>query len=123
MVARTIDAEFIRILAGTHQIRLAFERIGPREGDDHVWIVHLPKTTGIDSNGLLEKYPAYDSEIERMASTLMPWLNGELRTARPMPLEEGAKRLEIPNAKDLERFYPIDIETSMISMLASADIR
>lgn len=116
MVARTIDAEFIRILAGTHQIRLAFERIGPREGDDHVWIVHLPQSTGIDSNGLLEEYPAYDSEIERMASDLMPLFDGELRTARPMPNIEGANRLGIPTDVG-------NIEASMISMSASADIR
>ena len=118
MVARTIDAEFIRILAGTHQIRLAFDRIGPREGDDYVWIVHLPLTTGIDSNGLLKEYPAHDSDIERMASNLMPWLNGELRTARPVPNREGAERLDIPPSEPI-----IGIESSMIMIAASADIR
>ncbi len=118
MVARTIDAEFIRILAGTHQIRVAFDRIGPRTGDDHVWIVHLPTTTGIDSNGLLQEYPTYDSNIERKASDLMPWLNGELRTARPIPNREGANRLEIPSSESIS-----GIESSMIMMAASADIR
>lgn len=118
MVARTIDAEFIRILAGTHQIRLAFDRIGPREGDGHVWIVYLPRTTGIDSNGLLEEYPAHEPAIEQMASDLMPWLNGELRTARPVPNREGADRLEIPSSEPIS-----GIESSMIMMAASADIR
>ena len=85
---------------------------------DSVWIVHLPTTTGIDSNGLLQEYPTYDSNIERKASDLMPWLNGELRTARPIPNRDGANRLEIPSSEPIS-----GIESSMIMMAASADIR
>ena len=42
MVAKTPDAEFIRLVSGTHQINKAFERAGLAVGDERAWVVFLP---------------------------------------------------------------------------------
>ena len=41
-VARSIDAEFMRYLAGTHHISEAFTRSGYVDGSQAAWIVYLP---------------------------------------------------------------------------------
>lgn len=43
MISRSLDGEFMRLLAGTHQMRLAFERAGLTTGDTQAWLVHLPE--------------------------------------------------------------------------------
>jgi len=48
MVARSIDAEFLRYLAGTHHIAEAFRRTGVKPGDGQGWIVHLDSATKSD---------------------------------------------------------------------------
>ena len=42
-VARSIDAEFMRYLAGTHHVSEAFARAGYQEGSGDAWILHLPQ--------------------------------------------------------------------------------
>ena len=46
MVARSIDAEFLRYLAGTHHISEAFARAGLQEGQTAAWVLHLPTARG-----------------------------------------------------------------------------
>ena len=43
MVANSPDAEFLRIISGTHQVRIAFENAGIRNNDHYAWIVRLPE--------------------------------------------------------------------------------
>tara|TARA_B100001113_G_C20775232_1_gene477142 strand:- start:64 stop:621 length:558 start_codon:yes stop_codon:yes gene_type:complete len=117
MVARTIDAEFIRILSGTHQIRVAFERAGVRKGDKHAWILCLPEHPGFDAFGQSKSYPSHDRTQEIEASKAMSWLNGDLWTARPSPNSDGLDRLGLNRDLKFEQ-----IESSMLSHAASADI-
>jgi len=90
MVSRGIDGEFLRLLAGTHQMRTAFERAGVRAGDERAWLVWLPEEEegdGLpdnDINGLAER-----------ADRLFGWLGGELLPERPLPTAEGIVRLGI----------------------------
>ena len=42
MVAKTPDAEFLRLISGTRQINKAFERAGIAIDDECAWIVMLP---------------------------------------------------------------------------------
>ena len=117
MVARTIDAEFIRILSGTHQIRVAFERAGVRNGDEHAWLLHLPLHPGFDDYGQSKIYPNIDKKNEFDASKAMTWLNGDLWTARPSPNTDGPKRLGIDRDLSFEQ-----IEQVILAHAASADI-
>ena len=60
MVARTVDAEFLRYLAGTHHISEAFARAGVKDGQENAWILHLP--LAIVHNMLFYSlYPEQDS--------------------------------------------------------------
>ena len=43
MVGNNVDTEFLRLISGTHQIRIAFERAGLKQGDENAWIVYLPE--------------------------------------------------------------------------------
>ena len=47
MVARSIDAEFLRYLAGTHHISEAFARAGLQPGQQDAWVVYLPEAKGV----------------------------------------------------------------------------
>ena len=42
MIANSPEAEFLRIIAGTHQVRIAFENAGIRNMDQSAWIIRLP---------------------------------------------------------------------------------
>ncbi len=43
-LARSIDAEFIRYLAGTHHVSEAFSKAGLGDGDSKGWLVYLPES-------------------------------------------------------------------------------
>lgn len=48
-LARTIDAEFIRFIAGTHHISEAFQRAGVSDTDSDGWLIYLPEIVSGDS--------------------------------------------------------------------------
>ena len=93
MVARTCDAEFLRLISGTHQISTAFERAGIRSGDQSAWIVHLPETAIGGDLGQMElpRTSYLDNEVE--AGRLMEHLGASLLARRPVPSETGLLRL------------------------------
>lgn len=117
MVARSIDTEFIRILSGTHQIRVAFERAGVRNEDNYAWLLYLPEHPGFDEFGQALYYPHKENQWEIEASKAMTWLNGDLLTARPSPNSECLRRLGIEGHFEFEQ-----IESTILAFAASADI-
>ena len=117
MVARTVDTEFIRILSGTHQIRVAFERAGVRDGDDNAWLLYLPEHPGFDGFGQAISYPVIENKQEIEVSKAMTWLGGDLLTARPSPNFESLARLGIEGNFSFDR-----IESTILAIAASADI-
>ena len=50
MVARSIDAEFLRYLAGTHHISEAFSRAGLQTGQSSAWVLFLPPAEGVEND-------------------------------------------------------------------------
>ena len=50
MVARSIDAEFLRYLAGTHHISEAFARAGLQSGQSSAWVLCLPIPIGVEND-------------------------------------------------------------------------
>jgi hypothetical protein len=129
-IARTQDAEFMRILSGTHQIRVAFERAGLQSGDERVWLIHLPDFSDLKPADLpLDSIPAslpginFDAdEIE--AARLMTWLGADLEPSRPVPSLSGLERIGFVSTEQMKRIeIPIsDLELMFISHAAGADI-
>ena len=95
MVARTCDAEFLRLISGTHQLSSAFERAGISSGDQSAWIIHLPETEIGEEFGRTEipRTSYLDNEIE--ATRLMEHLGARLLARRPVPSEAGLLRLGV----------------------------
>ena len=55
-LARSIDAEFLRYIAGTHHVSEAFKKVGIHKSHDKAWIVYLPEYEENDG----ELYPLID---------------------------------------------------------------
>ena len=93
MIAKSLDAEFIRLIAGTHQVRVAFNNAGIRNGDQSVWIIRLPERKIGDEISQVfinrDSYNNYDEE----ANILIEKMNGGLLSKRPAPIIEGLKRI------------------------------
>jgi len=93
MVAKTPDAEFLRKISGTHQISRAFERAGLKEGDESAWIVSLPDfEIGEDFGGFSIPRDTYN-DLNEEAERLIEHLGGSLLPKRPIPSEDGLRRL------------------------------
>ncbi len=95
MVARTCDAEFLRLISGTHQISTAFERAGIRSGDQSAWIVHLPELAVGENLKQMELSRTSYLDKETEANRLMEHLGASLLARRPVPSEAGLLRLGV----------------------------
>ncbi len=120
MVARTCDAEFLRLISGTHQLSSAFARAGISNGDQSAWIIHLPETEIGEEFGQMElpRTSYLDNEIE--AIRMMEHLGARLLARRPVPNEAGLLRLGV-----IERGDSIEAmrqEDSFILHTALADM-
>jgi len=93
MVARTCDAEFLRLISGTHQLSSAFERAGISTGDRSAWIVHLPEIAAGEEFGRMEIPRTIYLDNELDATRLMEHLGAGLLARRPIPSEAGLLRL------------------------------
>ena len=93
MVARTCDAEFLRLISGTHQLSSAFERAGINTGDLTAWIVHLPEIAVGEEFGRMEIPRTIYLDNELDATRLVEHLGAGLLARRPVPSEAGLMRL------------------------------
>ena len=94
MRANSEDVEFIRLIAGTHQIRIGFERAGIAEGDEMAWLIHLPE---FPTESIQEiTWPNLDRHaLDQEAQRIITVLNATLLPHLPMPHTETVKRLEL----------------------------
>ena len=124
MVGNNVDTEFLRLISGTHQIRIAFERAGLMQDDETAWIVYLPEF-GTDypftnDNETLEIPRDTYNDAALDANRLMHHLKSNLVTERPIPTNIGLQRLgyeskiEDSNLLDLE--YAFILHASMADM-------
>jgi tRNA threonylcarbamoyladenosine modification (KEOPS) complex Cgi121 subunit len=99
MVARSIDAEFLRYLAGTHHISEAFSRAGVQEGQDNGWVVCLPAAKGHENDlGHLQPEAEDTPDFESALSDLLERL-GWSESSRDTSFSiEAAKQLGIDAA-------------------------
>lgn len=93
MVARTCDAEFLRLISGTHQLSSAFERAGIKKGDHSAWIIHLPEIEVGVEFGQTEIPRTIYLDNELKATRLLEHLGADLLARRPVPSEAGLLRL------------------------------
>ena len=107
--ARSLDAEFLRVLAGTHNVSEAFKRAGLANGTTTGWLLHIPdQSSPIDSE-----------TMQRDARQLLA--NLELtETSSPLEISPaGAKQLGVTldDSTDGTR-----IEASLIGHILLADV-
>ena len=119
MRANGLDVEFIRLIAGTHQIRIGFERAGLVKGDRTAWLVYLPEF--VNSTISEMNWPTLDRfALDKEADRLMRVLDAKLLPHAPIPLEESVQRLEL----QIENGQSADhdsIERSALAHIALAD--
>jgi hypothetical protein len=116
MVSISLDGEFIRLLAGTHQMSVAFNRAGIREGDEKAWLIRLPEWP--DKEGEIVLNPdngTHDSDAYEM----MSWLEAEYYPERPAPSDEALDRLQIESNSINSDF---SIEQMLMTQLSLTDI-
>jgi len=107
-LARTIDAEFIRFIAGTHHISEAFQRAGVSDNDSRGWLIYLPETE--QNNSMNKEILPKKNHSEFFESTcldILASLNLRATNASPeLDLDNGGKLgmdvddLEIENFED-----------------------
>jgi len=120
MVAKTPDAEFLRLVSGTRQINKAFERAGIAIDDKCAWIVMLPDSElGGDFGEFSIPLESYNETTEE-AIRLIEHFGGSLMPNRPTPTSSGLERigsgyLEGANIEEIEDFF--------LSHLALSDLR
>ncbi len=119
MRANSIDVEFIRLIAGTHQIRIGFERAGLSDGDCTAWLVHLPELSTEMIEG--KEWPTMDrGALDQEADRIMCVLNAKLLPHGPILHEDSIQRLglqvEDENTNDFDA-----IHRSALAHIALAD--
>ena len=90
-LSKNIDAEFIRVISGTNQLKTAFKRAGLNDSDSEAWLIFLPeKKEGLDylPEFLLEPFT-------EKAQKVLYQINASLITERPKPSKLGLDRLGI----------------------------
>ena len=93
MIARTPDAEFLRLISGTRQLSVAFQRAGVSEGDKSAWIVYLPDYAMGDEFGDISIQRSAYSDNDTEATRLIEHLDAKLLAKRPIPTDQGLIRL------------------------------
>ena len=119
MRANALDVEFIRLIAGTHQIRIGFERAGLAKGDQTAWLVYLPEFA---NNTISEMdWPDLDRvALDQEADRLMRVLDAKLLPHAPIPHEESIQRLEL-QVEDAQSSDYDSIERSALAHIVLAD--
>ncbi len=120
MIARSPDAEFLRLISGTRQINVAFERAGVSKGDETAWIVHLPDYEHGEGFGETEIHRSAYSDNDLWATRLKEHLGASLLAKRPIPTEEGLNRLgALSRAESIEASA---LENAFLTHTALADM-
>jgi tRNA threonylcarbamoyladenosine modification (KEOPS) complex Cgi121 subunit len=119
MRANALDVEFIRLIAGTHQIRIGFERAGLAKGDKTAWLVFLPEFVNSPISEM--DWPNLDRfSLDKEADRLMRVLDAKLLPHAPIPHEENVQRLEL-QIEDGQSADHDSIERSALAHIALAD--
>lgn len=107
--ARSLDAEFLRVLSGTHNVSEAFKRAGLAQGAKSGWLLHIPN---IDD-------PQNVDEISSSAQSLLRKLGLKSNENTLKISSHGAKKLGVSLDGETE---DIRIEAALIGHILLADV-
>ena len=92
-LARTLDAEFLRYIAGTHHVSEAFKKVGIKSNDNTAWLMFLPNYIA----GLDEIKPSFSlDEFDSGVESLIQKLNVQVIEGMPEINIEGIEKMGIP---------------------------
>jgi len=95
-VARSLDAEFMRYLSGTHHVSEAFQRAGYLKGSGFGWVVQLPDAEHSTNTYEIEQpMPLINEDFESTVHELIEHLGWTKSTSAMHYSIEGMKRLGI----------------------------
>jgi tRNA threonylcarbamoyladenosine modification (KEOPS) complex Cgi121 subunit len=115
-LARNVDAEFIRYLAGTHHVSDAFQRAGLSDDANNGWLVYLPECDDF-SDGMAFPKTSYSEIFENESLELLELLNLELSEELPSLSISNANILGLESDNiDIE-----DLENSLIGFILSSE--
>ena len=118
MVARSIDAEFLRYLAGTHHISEAFSRAGLQTGQSTAWVVCLPEAEGRENDlGHLQPVATEAIGFQTDLQSLLEQLGWALESNEAHYSIEAAKQL----GADAEAWVEVRSQESIIAHILMAD--
>ena len=118
MVARSIDAEFLRYLAGTHHISEAFTRAGLKSGQENAWIVYLPEARGAANDlGHLQPVAIEPESFHADVKTLSGLLNWAPQERQVSYSIEGASLLGV----DVDGWSKDRVEEALVAHILMAD--
>ena len=91
-LARSIDAEFLRYIAGTHHVSEAFRKVGIQEGHKTAWVINLPNY----QKSADELIPDLDAEENlQFIGSLCHKLSMSIIDGKPELTIDGLKQLGI----------------------------
>jgi len=113
-LARTLDAEFLRYIAGTHHVSEAFKKAGINEDDNAAWLIFLPNhIVELD-----EIKPSFSlDEFNFGVESLIEKLNLKMVEGKPEINIEGIKKMGIPLPESKS-----NLMDSIIGHIISADL-
>ena len=113
-LARSLDAEFLRYIAGTHHVSEAFKKVGIQESHDKAWIVNLPEYE--ENEG--EIYPIVDlKQSEEIVSSISQKLGLQQIDGIPEVTKYGLEKLGI-DVTELDN----NVEDIIIGFTISSDL-
>lgn len=117
-LARTIDAEFLRYLSGTHHVSEAFVRSGVNINAEQGWLLFLPHAIFSNDTGTQHIIDVVDEDVQEVAVQILEQMQCQLEERQPAPSPSSLTQLGISNDLD-----PIDIEQSSIAHIHQADLQ
>jgi hypothetical protein len=118
MVARSVDAEFLRYLAGTHHISEAFSRAGWTDAQPHAWVAYIPVAEGVANDlGHLQPSATENDRFEADLTALVGELGWTIEEASMNLSIEGMRTLGI----DVEGWPDERLHEALIAHILMAD--
>ena len=113
-LARSLDAEFLRYIAGTHHVSEAFKKAGINKDDNAAWLIFLPNHIA----DLDEIKPSFSlDEFNFGVESLIEKLNLKMIEGKPEINIEGIKKMGIPLPESKS-----NLMDSIIGHIISADL-
>lgn len=117
-LARTIDAEFLRYLAGTHHVSEAFSRAGIDANSHTGWLIYLPEARFDTIEGVIQITHVENTDVNETADSILTRLGCEFDDSKRISSVHGLTQLGIQDVTE-----PIDLERLSISHIHYADLQ